>query len=143
MKPIIIKLSNAARIDAYLDEVNGRAKTHVISGYYGLIGLSGIAETIERDLVARGLPKNAQKGARYVFTPGGPGKTYARKGRYVVTTTVRLERMASGWALISAEKAEIWADANPFETIGLTADQIARITEHALRNVVERKIDAE
>ena len=126
MKPIY--LTKAADIEAALAEVNGKATAHTLTQH---IDLELLARRAETRLNGSGVPKKDWRGIRVVYRPEGPGKSYARKARYFITTRVVLEYRASGWALVLAERAETWADAKEIFTIRVTEDILNRIRDNA------------
>ena len=126
MKPIY--LTKAADIEAALAEVNGKATVYTLTHHIDLVLLARRAET---RLKGSGVPKKDWRGIRVVCRPEGPGKAYARKGKYFITTRVVLEYRASGWALVMAERAETWADAKGIFTIRVTEDILNRIRDNA------------
>lgn len=103
---IKIDAANATKIEAALSAVNGRATAHAYTDYEDIFDLS---RTAEAALEALRLPKTARKGAAWTETSGGAvTNSYARKGRTRTATTVRLERRAKDWYLVSAVKDEIY-----------------------------------
>ena len=96
MAIIIIKESNAARIEAVLGKANGRAQTHTVTTCFEAMEL---AEACEQQLAI--LPKRDRVGATAVVQPNIQlPNSY---GYQVTTTLLRIERRATGWALLSAE----------------------------------------
>ena len=126
MKPIY--LTKHADIEAALAEANGKATAHTLTHRADLYMLTRRAET---RLKGSGVPKKDWRGIRVVYRPGGPGKSYARKARYFITTRVVLEYRASGWALVLAERAETWADAKEIFTIRVTEAILNCIRDNA------------
>ena len=126
-------ISKDDNIQAALAAVNGRAKTHALTHTFEL---ERVAARVEKRLTDSGVPKKMWRGVTVTFRPEGPGKAYARKSRYFLTTLVTLEYRAGGWALIHAEKYEGWADSP--ERLSLTVPQAVRdrIVEHATRDMV-------
>lgn len=125
LKPIYLTKREA--IEAVLTEANGRATAHTLTDG----DLRGLVVRTEKRLTASGVPKYMWRGIRVVFRPAGPGKSYARKARYFITTRVVLEYRASGWALVLAERAETWADAKEIFTIRVTPETLDRIRDNA------------
>ena len=128
-----INLNSTEALAAALETVNGRATAHTLATFQ----VSALADRIEKDLLGRGVPKKYLKGTRVTYSPAGPGKAYARKSRYVVSTSVQIERGASGWFLTSAERVEPWADSPERLTIHVTAEAREAITARAFINIAE------
>lgn len=126
-----INLNNTEALAAALEAVNGRATAHTLASY----DVSALADRIEKDLQGRGVPKKHLKGTRVTYTPAGPGKAYARKSRYVVSTQVEIERGASGWFLTGAERVEPWADSPERLVIHVTAEARDAITARAFADI--------
>ena len=81
-----------------LCEVNGKATTHTVD----ISGLVNLAREVEQRLAVAGIPKSARAGVLVVFTPAGPSAG-AHKWQSV-TTTVQIQRGASGWRFVGAER---------------------------------------
>jgi hypothetical protein len=128
-----INIKNRDKIQAALDSVNGRAVSHVMSAS----DVSDIAARADRKLSESGIPIKSRRGVRAQHVPAGPGKSYARKGRHVVTNNVVLERGASGWFLVSCERVEIWADASEKNRIILTDGLADMIRENSMIGYVD------
>lgn len=126
-----INISKTDALGDALESVNRRAAAHVLEWY----NVTALAERVEKDLQGRGVPKKYLKGARVTYTPAGPGKSYARKGRFVVSTQVELERGASDWFLIGAEKVDVWATESERFTMRVTDAARQAIEDHAFRNI--------
>lgn len=116
-----INIQNAAKIQTTLDGVNGKANAHTICDP---AGIQAFASTVENDLKKRGLPKNLWQGIRATFSPSGPGAAYARRGRYIITTRITIERGAGAWFLVDCERRETWADARGEYRIRVNQDAI-------------------
>lgn len=127
-----INTNDTDKLAAALEAVNGRATAHTLAS----CDVWALAERAEKDLQSRGVSKKAMKGTRVTYTPAGPGKAYARKAHYVVSTLVTIERGASGWFLIGAERIESWATAPERLTMRVTADARQAISDHAFRNIM-------
>lgn len=123
-----INIQNTARLNAALDPINGKAKTHTLRGN----AVQGVAIRLEKQLDTSGIPKAARKGVVAHYIAAGPGKAYARKSRHFITTKLRLERGATGWFLTSAEKFEAWSDAPERMDITLSEEQAAIVRKAAM-----------
>lgn len=128
-----INLNNTEALATALAAVNGRATAHTLASFQ----VSALAERVEKDLLGRGVSKKALKGTRVTFTPAGPGKAYARKSRYVVSTLVIIERGASGWFLTGAERVEPWADSPERLVIHVTPEAREAIETRAFVNIAD------
>lgn len=122
-----INVNHCEKISACLAKVNGRASRHTIDS---AIDLQIICDRAEKDMAERGLAKKYRVGASVTFTPHGPGASYARKGRYVITTRAEMKRYATGWFLIDAHRVEIYADANERYAIHVDEKKMAAMQEH-------------
>jgi len=120
--PIKITADNAAKINAALDAANGKATSHTIRACSDVIA---IAEAAESRLSA--LPKADRKGATLAHTPAGPS---ASAYKYAAQTTrILIERRATGWFLISADRAEVYPRAPQRDVMTISTyqrDEIAR-----------------
>jgi hypothetical protein len=128
-----INVNDTKKISAALEAVNGRATAHTLTS----CDVWALAERAEKDLQSRGVSKKAMKGTRVTYTPAGPGKAYARKARYVVSTLVTIERGSSGWFLTEAERNEIWADSPERLVIHVTAEARQAIMARAFANIAD------
>ena len=126
-----INIYNTDKVRDALAEVNGRAKAHTITSW---VEVQDVAEAAERRL--SGLSKAQQVGARVHYVPAGPGKAYARKGRYVVTTQVELERFPSGWFLVGVNRSYIWAEHKEVLNIMVDESQRQALVEAALVGII-------
>lgn len=126
-----INISARDAIAAALEEVNGRAKSHVLESWH----VESLSERAESDLESRGVPKKSRQGVRVTYSPAGPGKAYSRKARSVIGTSVTLERGAAAWFLIACSKVDTWATASETYVLTLPDETRAAVIAHALRNV--------
>jgi hypothetical protein len=126
-----INVSARDKLAAALESVNGRATAHVMSAS----DVESLARRVESDLESRGVPKKARRGVRVSYRPEGPGKAYARKGRYVATTLVSLERGPSGWFMVACDRADMWADSTARYILTMPEETRAAVIAHALRDV--------
>jgi hypothetical protein len=86
-----------------LDYVNGKAHAHTVD----VFNLRYACSDVEDRLKILGMRKRDMIGVAFTYVPEGPGHSYSRKARYVVTTRVTCERRPSGWRLVSAVKTTI------------------------------------
>ena len=132
MTPIKITAANAAKINAALDAANGKATSHTIRSW---VLVDSIATDAEDMLSA--LPKADRKGATLVHVPAGPS---ASSYKYAAATTrIVIERRATGWFLISADRAEVYPRAPQRDVMTISSeqrDEIARraVAEFNIRN---------
>ena len=122
MTPIKITLANAAKINAALDAANGKATSHTIRACSEVIA---IADDAEARLSV--LPKSERKGATLVHIPAGPS---ASAYKYAAATTrIVIERRATGWFLLGAERVEVYPRATQRDIMTISPaqrDEIAR-----------------
>ena len=120
--PIKITADNAAKINAALDAANGKATSHTIRSW---VLVDSVADEAESRLSA--LPKADRKGATLTHTPAGP---WASAYKYAAQTTrIVIERRATGWFLISADRAEVYPRAPQRDVMTISTyqrDEIAR-----------------
>lgn len=122
-----IMLDDAATIEDLLKKANGKAAAHAITD---AADVSDIASIVEKMLDDTGISQKARVGTRVSYIPEGPGKSYAKSGHYVITTHITLVRRTGGWRLVSAARAEIYADKKRRLDVVVTpeaADEIQRI----------------
>lgn len=98
------KIENAAKINALLDSVNGRASDHTYSKFSDVeVEAKYYISKIETILGG----KKHCRGVKFFIQSGGEvsgGYKYARVG-----TQVSLECRASGWFITNIQRADIWA----------------------------------
>ena len=134
MAAIKITMKNAQKINAALDAANGKATSHTIRS---AATICNIADDAEARLSA--LPKSERKGATLVHIPAGPS---ASAYKYAAATTrIVIERRATGWFLISAERAEVYPRAAQRTAMTISPaqrDEIARraVSEFNIRQEV-------
>lgn len=119
---------NTDRMREYVQQINGRASAHTLSAY----DIRAAAKRCEDRLTASGVPLSMRPGTQAVIIPEGPGKAYARKGRYVVTSRAVLERGSRDWFLVEFEKIERWADAGGVDMLYISKEARDAITAKAL-----------
>jgi len=97
-----INITNRGKIEAALEAVNGRARSFTVESARQV---EDYAKHLERELERRGVKKSERKGALGNCTPAGPT---ARAYKYRAhSTTIYLERGASGWFLIGVERSSV------------------------------------
>jgi hypothetical protein len=117
MKPIKISAENKAAIEDALEEVNGQAWRHCFDRHSEI---EDVVKAAERWLTDK-LPKKMWKGAECKMQSGTIlAKAYRNSAR---TTTVRIERRASGWFLIDIQPSVLWPDSRPLQEFYLTEEQ--------------------
>ena len=132
--PIKIAMNNAAKIWSALDAANGKAKSHTIRSAATVCDIAADAESM-----LSALPKADRKGATLVHIPAGPS---ASAYKYAAATTrIVIERRATGWFLISAERAEVYPRAAQRTAMTISPaqrDEIARraVSEFNIRQEV-------
>jgi hypothetical protein len=125
MTAIKITPANAARIHAMLAEANGRATSHTIRACSDVIAIADAAENM-----LSALPKAERAGATLVHTPAGP---WASAYKYAAQTTrLFMHRRATGWFLISAERAEVYPRAPQRDVMTISTDQRDEIARRAV-----------
>jgi len=115
---------NRAAIFHILATVNGRATSHTFTTYHEIEQIAAAAEKQVVDLVGS---QKAAVGARLQATSGGKvanAYKYARSG-----TSVTIERRSTGWFLIDASEATLYADGGGARRLTLTAEQDKRAVE--------------
>jgi hypothetical protein len=121
VKAIKIAPENRAAIESALETVNGRAWRHCFDRYSEIEEVVKAAEQWLNDR----LPKSMWKGAQYEKQSGQTlAKAYKNSAR---TTTIRIERRASGWFLTQVKPSVLWPDRRPVEQVYLTQAQSADI----------------
>ena len=76
------------------------------------------------------LPKAERAGATLVHTPAGPS---AKSYKYAAATTrLFMHRRATGWFLISAERAEVYPRAPQRDVMTISTDQRDEIARRAV-----------
>jgi hypothetical protein len=124
IKATRITEQNRAAIVAILASVNGKATAHTWTTFGDIEYLALVAEKQLLDLVGS---QKAAVGARFNATSGGKvanAYKYARSG-----TSVTIERRSTGWFLIEASEATLYADGGGARRLTLTAEQDKRAVE--------------
>lgn len=124
---IKISLKNAAKINAALEAVNGRATSFAISSY---VAVADYAADVEKRLAASQLPKAERPGAIAHITPAGPtAKAYKYAAK---STTIRLERGSQDWFLTDVTETSIYPRQSEFVSITISCAQRDTIARKAL-----------
>lgn len=131
-----IMLDDASKIEELLKKANGRAAAHSITH---AAEIESIARHVERMLDRTGISQKLRVGTRVSYLPEGPGRTYAKSGRYVITTHITLVRRTGGWRLVSAARVEIYADKKRRLDIVVTPETAAEIQRIALADFTVAK----
>lgn len=119
---IKITNTNAAKIEAMLAAVNGRATEHT----YLCGDLADLAISAEERLESLGIPKSMRAGAEVFAISGGAvpnAYKYSRKA-----TSARLVRRATGWFVANVGSVTIWERGGKVDLM-LTEDQDAKAIE--------------
>ena len=104
MNNIKFDIKNAAKINALLGEVNGRASGHT---YCQFEDFKTEAERFISKIEALLGGKKYSVGAKFSIESGGSVKSAYKYTR--IGTRISLERRASGWFITGIERAYIWA----------------------------------
>ena len=131
-----IMLDDASKIEELLGKANGRAAAHAITD---ADEIESIARRVEQMLDDTGISQKARVGTRVSYIPGGPGKSYAKRGRHVITTHITLVRRTGGWRLVSAARAEIYADKKRTLDVVVTPEAAADIKRIAMADFTVAK----
>lgn len=120
-KAIKISADNASKINALLDEVNGKATAHTYTDASEIIALAEVAEKKVVKLV--GSQKDAV-GAKAVAESGGPVANSYRNSR--IGTQVVIERRPTGWFIVDARSVNLYSDGGHKMKLAFTAEQDAK-----------------
>ena len=131
-----IMLDDVSEIEELLKKANGKAAAHAITDAADVVD---IASLVERMLDDTGISQKARVGTRVSYIPGGPGKSYAKLGRHVITTHITLVRRTGGWRLVSAARAEIYADKKRTLDVVVTPEAAADIQRIAMADFTVAK----
>ena len=104
MKNIKFDIKNAAKINALLGEVNGRASDHT---YHSFNNFSVDAEALIWKIENILGGKKYCVGAKFSIESGGSVKNAYKYTR--IGTRISLECRASGWFVTNIQRADIWA----------------------------------
>jgi hypothetical protein len=104
MKNIKFNIENAAKINALLGEVNGRASDHTYRSFnHFSVDADAVIWKIENLLGG----KKYCLGAKFSIESGGSVKSAYKYTR--IGTRLSLECRASGWFVTDIQRADIWA----------------------------------
>ncbi|MEH6740728.1 MAG: hypothetical protein V7695_19615 [Sulfitobacter sp.] len=126
-----IETKNADKIEASLPEVNGRAEARTITSASEMISF---ANRVENDLLARALPKSHQKGVKADYTPGATGYARSYRGN-IISTTLSIERAATGFFLTDFVRKEIYPNQGETFTISISKEQASTIKSNAIKGL--------
>lgn len=116
---------NLEKIQAALDEINGKATKHVYTAQ------DVLKEAEEAEHKLRGLPKVLQVGAK-AYAESGESLPNAYKHSRVVNY-VRIERFASGWFLTDLGTKQAWRDTVSL-SVSISPEQGEELTWRILEN---------
>jgi len=108
--------ANRTKIDALLQEINGKSVSHTASAQ----NIINLAEFMEMRLEKFGIAKKDRSGAIAWGMSGGSVPTAYKYSRIINTYTI--ERGSSSWFLIDARRDEIYGSASK-DHLNLTAAQ--------------------
>ncbi len=143
MIPITSKRQDLAKpaesVIAMLAKVNGKATAFTVTEF---TEVHQVAIDAEKRLNALGVPLKYRPGAALQYRPAGPGKAYARKSRFVISTILQLVRVADGWRLVSAERSEPWADSPELRVLMISAEAYEQARAHLFQGVTVAGVQA-
>jgi len=122
MKPIKIDAKNEAAIVLALGAVNGRAEAHA---YTTFPEINRIANRAESKMIGLVGAQARAVGATVTSTSGNEMcNAYAKKNHGTrPATRVVIERRATGWFLIDAQRADVWQQGGGADVLTLTQAQ--------------------
>lgn len=130
--------ANGKKIQALLDEVNGKAHSFTIQYAEDVFKYASSAEA---ELEASKLAKSERVGAFAVATPAGPS---ANSYKYAArSTSIRMERGSTGWFLVDVSKADVFPKQPERLRISITEDQADIIKRKSIADYVVRKASAD
>ncbi len=115
------------KIRAALDPINGKAESFTITSWGEL---REFAKNAEAQLAM--LPKAERKGASATCTPAGPTANCYKYS--AVSTTVTIERFATGWFLVAAARSEVYPKSPERCNITITEAQRDEIQRRSVAN---------
>ena len=115
MKVKIVE-ANRQKINILLGEINGKSLAHTAHDKH----IFELAELMEMKLEKFGIAKKDRAGAKASGMSGGNVPNAYKYSRVVNTYTI--ERGASDWFLVAANKTETWGNASK-DHLSLTPDQ--------------------
>ena len=139
MKVKIVE-ANRQKINILLGEINGKSLAHTANDR----NIFELAELMEMRLEKFGIAKKDRAGAKASGMSGGNVPTAYKYSRVVNTYTI--ERGASDWFLVAANKTETWGNASK-DHLSLTPDQrdiaVSKFTaQFSVQQVVELAVAA-
>jgi len=136
MTPIKITDTNVTKIQDALAAVNGKAEAWTIMLFRDV---ERVAEKVEKKLAA--LPKADRVGAVTTFRPAGPtAKSYKYAAR---TTTIKMERRATGWFLTDVIASDVYPKMAEALDVAITQEQADEIQRRAIAEFhVKTKVPA-
>ena len=108
--------ANRRAINVLLGEINGKSVSHTANDKH----VFELAELMEMRLEKFSIPKKARAGAKASGMSGGNVPNAYKYSRVVNTYTI--ERGASDWFLVAANKTETWGNASK-DKLSLTVAQ--------------------
>lgn len=127
---------NRMKITHALQVVNGDALRHTTSNYSEI---ATAADNGEKRMARLGIQKTKRAGARIVFLSGGSVPRcykYARK-----CTLAKLERGASGWFLVLADRVELWPNQDGGEYLHITpAQDAAAVSSLRQKYIIQQEV---
>jgi len=122
-----IKVTETAKIQAALDDVNGRAIADTIHRAKTVVDMAAFAE---KHLATIGvLKKNAA--STVLSWCSGQAKSAAYKGKFYIVTRVTLERGKNGWYMTNCQRVELWRQSSGYARLSLPESE---------REALERRI---
>lgn len=97
---------NKGKIEEVLLKEIGKARAHT----HSVSDIFSEAEHAESKLEELDIPKKMRSGAIAFDQGAGPGKAYARKSYYVISSNITLTRGSKDWFLTDVKRIEISAD---------------------------------
>ena len=131
---ITIDEKNAEKIQAALDDVNGKATEHVFLA----ADIDALAESAEKKLADLSLPQSSRSGAIVSAISGRPvAKSYRHKR---IANHVTLIRGSKKWALVDVSQMELWPNQGGVFSVLISPEQKAELVEKLLtsKNVFVR-----
>lgn len=117
MKPIAIVEKNKAKIEAALEEVNGRATAHTYTSY---AEIEQEASAAEKRLGGLLLKKDFQGAICYAESGSAVAKSYKNTR---IGTRIKIRRGSSAWFLESIEAITLYTDGGHAQRLALTQEQ--------------------
>ena len=122
--------ANRAKIEAALHEVNGKATRHAFTDFSEV---EDVADFAELKLAELKLPKNLRAGAIWSETSGSPVANAYKGNR--LGTKITLERISTGWALVSIKQATLHKEGGGVGHLALTRHQYDEAAKRVMAGV--------